>query len=181
MACGLEEFPPVDLLTGLEELELAGNYIPELPAEIGQLTKLTRLSVIAVSYTHLDVYKRQGDYSRAVTIRQKGFSDFLRVFDDTIVLGSHYNVMELEARTTVHWEYELQGDHSWLDNWRERRNPASTYELGTRSRLLADVETNRAATSRECDVIFKYAVDGKSMQQKVKVIQLGYNLSLIHI
>lgn len=119
--------------------------------------------------------QKMGDYSRAVTIRQKGFSDFLRVFDDTIVLGSHYNVMELEARTTVHWEYELQGDHSWLDNWRERRNPASTYELGTRSRLLADVETNRDATSRECDVIFKYAVDGKSMQQKVKVIQLGYN------
>ena len=51
MACGLEEFPPVDLLTGLEELELAGNYIPELPAEIGQLTKLTRLSVIASGMT----------------------------------------------------------------------------------------------------------------------------------
>lgn len=51
MACGLEEFPPVDLLTGLEELELAGNYIPELPAEIGQLVKLTRLSVIASRMT----------------------------------------------------------------------------------------------------------------------------------
>ena len=123
----------------------------------------------------MTIARKMGDYSRTITIRQKEFTDFLRVFSDTVMVGSHFNVMELEARTSVHWDYELQGDHSWLSNWRERRNPVATYELGTRSRLLADVATNRDARPRECDVIFKYIVDGEQVTQKVKLIQLGYD------
>ena len=124
----------------------------------------------------MTIAQKMGDYSRTITIRQKPFSDFLRVFSDTIMLGSHFNVMELEARTSVHWDYEVKGDPEWLTNWRTRRNPdASTYELGTRSRLLADVEMNHETHPRECDVIFKYMVDGNPVEQKVKVIQMGYN------
>lgn len=132
-------------------------------------------SVASSRNASMKISQKMGEYVRTVTIQQKPFSDFLKIFDDTIRLGSHYNVMELEARTTVHWDYELQGDHSWLSNWRDRKNPATTYELGIRSRLLADVEMNHDTHTRECDVIFKYEVDGSPVQQKVKLIQLGYN------
>lgn len=153
----------------------SANYVAPLNIHYTYEIYPTDNSEVSEREAFMAMTQKMGDYERTITLRQRGFSDFLRVFDDTIVLGSHYSVMEIEARTTVHWEYELQGNHKWLNNWRERKNPASTYELGTRSRLLADVETNRDATPRECDIIFKYMVDGNSMQQKVKVIQLGYN------
>ena len=41
-------------LRSLTMLDLSGNYLESLPKQIGQLEAL-----IDVSYTHLDVYKRQ--------------------------------------------------------------------------------------------------------------------------
>ena len=126
--------------------------------------------------TTFTLAQKMGDYTRTVTIEQSRFSDFVRLFSDTLYLGSHYNVMEIEARTTVSWDYEVVGNPSWISNWRTRNMPGSNaYALGVRSRLLADVEKNTANTSREFSLKVKYVSDGQAREQLVKVIQLPNN------
>lgn len=126
--------------------------------------------------TSFTMTQKMGDYTRKITIEQSPCENFVRLFSDTVYVGSHYNVMEIEARTNVHWDYELIGDHSWTRDWRTRGVPENAgYALGVRSRLLADVDKNTSSSSREFDLKIKYTAGGQSKEQVVKVIQLPNN------
>lgn len=129
-----------------------------------------------VRSTTFTMKQKMGDYERVITIEQSKSENFVRLFEDSIMLGSHFNVMEVLARTNVHWEYEIKGDVSWLSNWRTRNMPgASTYALGQRSYLLADVEKNESNDPRGFELVIKYIREGQSVEQTVKIIQLGNN------
>ncbi len=127
--------------------------------------------------TSFTIAQKMGDYTRTVTIEQSPCVDFVRLFSDTVYLGSHYNVMEVQARTNISWEYEVVGNPDWVSEWRTRNIPGNTgtYALGVRSHLLADVQTNDKYTSRQFDLKIKYTSGGTAKEQIVKVIQLPYN------
>lgn len=127
--------------------------------------------------TSFTIAQKMGDYTRTVTIEQSPCVDFVRLFCDTVYLGSHYNVMEIQARTNISWEYEVVGNPDWVSEWRTRNIPGNTgtYALGVRSHLLADVQKNDKHTSRQFDLKIKYTSGGTAKEQIVKVIQLPYN------
>lgn len=127
--------------------------------------------------TSFTIAQKMGDYTRTVTIEQSPCVDFVRLFSDTAYLGSHYNVMEIQARTNISWEYEVVGDPDWVSEWRTRNVPgnAGTYALGVRSHLLADVQKNDKYIPRQFDLKIKYISEGEAKEQIVKVIQLPNN------
>lgn len=127
--------------------------------------------------TSFTIAQKMGDYTRTVTIEQSPCVDFVRLFCDTVYLGSHYNVMEIQARTNISWEYEVVGNPDWVSEWRTRNMPGNTgtYALGVRSHLLADVQKNDKHTSRQFDLKIKYVSGGENKEQIVKVIQLPNN------
>lgn len=127
--------------------------------------------------TTFTIAQKQGDYTRTITIEQVKGENFVRVFNDTLYIGSHYNVLDIDARTNIDWDYEIVGNPAWVSNWRKRNMPGNKgYALGVRSRLLADVERNTGKASREFEVKFKFnSLTGEPQSQSVKVIQLPNN------
>lgn len=116
----------------------------------------------------------EGPFLDTLIIAQKPFSDFLRFFSDTIYAGSHFSLVEVLGRTTIPWDYEIIEQPSWVTAV-EKENPFQPQLLGKRSKLIIDLQTNTASTSREFQVKFKYNVSGKPQEELIHIIQMANN------
>ena len=77
----------------------------------------------AVSYTHLDVYKRQGGYTDATTGRKRGFT-----FTPTILDAGKYKIYDVD-NAVVTWKkhtlqdvYKRQASATYLPHYLQRSN-----------------------------------------------------------
>lgn len=140
------------------EVNVADNEGPE------------RISYYALAHTG-------GEKKDTIFIRQKAYEHFLRFFSDTVYIGSHYRVMNLQGRGDVDWEFEFLNDDNSLDpagpDWLidpHKKNPP-TKALGVPQILTAGVKTNESNTARHCKIRFSYNNGKREMENIVTVIQ----------
>lgn len=121
-----------------------------------------------------------GEKKDTIYFRQKAYEHFLRFFADTVYIGSHYRVMNLQGRGDVDWEFEFLNDDNtpaatpdWLVNPHKKNPP--TKALGTPQILTAEVKTNEGNTARHCKVRFYFNNGKQDMENILTVIQLPNN------
>lgn len=121
-----------------------------------------------------------GEKKDTVYIRQKEYEHFLRFFSDSIYIGSHFRILNLQGRGDVDWQFEFLNDDNTLDpvgpDWLiNPHRKIRTKALGTPQVLTAGVKTNKGSTARRCKIRFYFNNGKQDMENIVTLVQLPNN------
>ena len=129
---------------GNGENKIQNQFVPESPIETAETQPKANpvCSSIPVSYTHLDVYKRQGKVPGGrVTKVEYDMEDGRIVYEVDILLGGVEHEFEIDALTgdILKWEQEREDDddHNRPDSSDKPTTPTCLLYTSTEANLMA--------------------------------------------
>lgn len=129
-----------------------------------------------------------GVLKKQYVFHQEGYREYLRFYNQTVVMGSEFTYFNISGWGDASWKYEFINEEGktcsapdWIDESSLKvvgSKPAEANEifrLGTDCCLEGDMEKNPSKEDRSCRIRFFYTSEGRAMENVITILQKGFN------